>query len=311
MMYEDTYDKLHKIETSPEALASTRAFLAEHLRIFMYKEEPVLICFPDNGPESFGGIVGQAVRDCGGVPVFWGPDYRWKELLRQAFHTHAHTIVAHPLIVLGLMKVAKATATPLYIHNVVLGGYPYARWMLEGIKKGLDCKVWGCYSVRSGPVVVGFTCDREAGIHIRDERFRAVVLSEQGDPLPDPKRGRLMFESREDPSLIYDPQETSTLLHQPCSCGCDAPRIVETVYVGKDNPSKAMLEERFLAWSSILDYRATQTEFGVDLELVVFPGESLPKIHSCAKLTVRPWNPDEDVPFYMEENFLKLSEKYW
>ena len=310
-MYADTYDKLHKIETSSEALASTRAFLAERLRVFMYKEEPVLICFPDNGPESFGGIVGQAVRDCGGVPVFWGPDYRWKVLLRQAFHTHAHTIVAHPLVVLGLMKVAKATATPLYIHNVVLGGYPYARWMLDGIKKGLDCKVWGCYSVRSGPVVVGFTCDREAGIHIRDDRFEALVLSEQGEPLPDPKRGKLVFASREDPDLFYDPQETSTLLHQPCSCGCDAPRIVETVYTGKDNPSKSMLEERFLAWSSILDYRATQTESGVDLELVVFPGESLPKIPSCAKLTIRPWNPEADMPFYMEENFLKLSEKYW
>lgn len=310
-MYEDTYDKLHRIETSPEALALTRAFLAERLRVFMYKEEPVLICFPDNGPESFGGIVGQAVRDCGGVPVFWGPDYRWKVLLRQAFNTHAHTIVAHPLVVLGLMKVAKATATPLYIHNVVLEGYPYARWMLDGIKKGLDCKVWGCYSVHSGPVVVGFTCDREAGIHIREDRFEAVVLSDDGELLPDPKRGKLMFASREDPELVYDPQETSTLLHQPCSCGCDAPRIVETVYTGTDNPSKAILEERFLAWSSILDYRATQTESGVDLELVVFPGESLPKIPSCAKLTIRPWRPEEDMPFYMEENFLKLSEKYW
>lgn len=310
-MYEDTYDKLHRIETSPEALALTRAFLAERLRVFMYKEEPVLICFPDNGPESFGGIVGQAVRDCGGVPVFWGPDYRWKVLLRQAFNTHAHTIVAHPLVVLGLMKVAKATATPLYIHNVVLEGYPYARWMLDGIKKGLDCKVWGCYSVHSGPVVVGFTCDREAGIHIREDRFEAVVLSDDGELLPDPKRGKLMFASREDPELVYDPQETSTLLHQPCSCGCDAPRIVETVYTGTDNPSKALLEERFLAWSSILDYRATQTESGVDLELVVFPGESLPKIPSCAKLTIRPWRPEEDMPFYMEENFLKLSEKYW
>ena len=310
-MYADTYDKLHKIETSPEALALTREFLAQRLRVFMYKEEPVLICFPDNGPESFGGIVGQAVRACGGVPVFWGQDYRWKVLLKQAFNTHAHTIVAHPLVVLGLMKVAKATATPLYIHNVVLGGYPYALWMLDGIKKGLDCRVWGCYSVRSGPVVVGFTCDREASIHIRDDRFKAVVLGNEGEPLPDPKRGRLMFASREDPELVYDPQETSTLLHQPCSCGCDAPRIVETVYTGTDNPSKSMLEERFLAWSSILDYRATQTESGIDLELVVFPGESLPKIPSCAKLTIRPWRPEEDIPFYMEENFLKLSEKYW
>lgn len=310
-MKADCYDKLYRIETTPAALDATREFLVERLRAFMYKEEPVLICFPDGGPKSFGGIVGQAVRDCGGVPVFWGPDYRWKELLRQAFQTHAHTIVANPLVVLGLMKVAKVTSTPLYIHNVVLGGYPYARWMLDDVKRGLDCKIWGCYSVRSGPIVVGFTCDQEAGIHVRDDRFLAQVLDEQGNPLPDPMRGRLMFTSTRDPAQVYDPEETSILMHQPCSCGCDAPRIVETIYIGSDNPSKNILEERFLAWSSVLDFRATQTPFGIDLELVVFPGEPLPQVPSCARLTIRPWDPDTDVPFYMLDNFVNKPEKYW
>lgn len=310
-MHTDSYEKLYRIETTPNALAATRDFLSQRLRAFLYKEEPVLICFPDQGPDSFGGIAAEAVRDCGGVPVFWGPDYRWKELLRQAFNTHAHTVVAHPLVVLGLMKVAKATATPLYIHNVVLGGYPYARWMVEGVKKGLDCKIWGCYSVRCGPVVLGFTCEQEAGIHIRDDRFEAVVVDEQGNTLPDPNRGKLLFISREDPSLIYDPEEVSILRHQPCSCGCDAPRIVETIYTGTDNPAKKILEERFLAWSSILDYRVEETESGMELELVVFPGQPLPQVPSCAKLTVRSWDPETDIPFYMRDNFMKVPEKYW
>ena len=310
-MKEDSYEKLYRIETTPAALDAAREFLAERLRVFMYKEEPVLICFPDEGPKSFGGIVGQAVRDCGGVPVFWGPDYRWKELLRQAFHTHAHTVIANPLVVLGLMKVAKATATPLYIHNVVLCGYPYARWMLDDVKKGLDCRIWGCYSVRSGPVVVGFTCDQEAGIHVRDDRFTAEVLDEKGESLPDPNRGRLVFASTKDSSVVYDPEETSILMHQPCSCGCDAPRIVETVYIGRGNPTKYALEERFLGWSSVLDFRATQTEFGIDLELVVFPDEPLPPLPSCARLTVRHWDPDMEVPFYMLDNFVNKTEKYW
>lgn len=310
-MQNDSYARLYEIETSPEAIAATRQFLSERLRAFMYKEEPVLICFPDQGPESFGGIVGDAVRQCGGVPVFWGPDYRWKTLLRQAFNTHAHTVVAHPLVILGLMKVARITSTPLYIHNVVLGGYPYARWMLDGVKKGLDCRIWGCYSVRSGPAVIGFTCDQEAGIHVRDDRFEAVVVDAEGEVLPDPNRGRLFFISRDDPNLVYDPEETSVLHHQPCSCGCDAPRIVETVYVGADNPAKTLLEERFLAWSSILDYRANETESGLDLELVVFPGQPLPQIPSCAKLTIRNWDPDTDVPFYIQEHFLDVPEKYW
>lgn len=310
-MKPDCYEKLYKLETTPEALEATRDYIADRLRTFMYKEEPVLICFPDQGSSSFGGIVAEAVRHCGGIPVFWGPDYRWKTLLRQAFDTHAHTVVAPPLVVLGLMKLAKATSTPLYISNVVMGGYPYSSWMLHGLRTGLDCKVWGCYSLRAGPVVTGFTCDQNAGIHIREERFHAMVVDEQGVELPDPKRGSLKIISKIDPTLEYDPEENSILLHQPCSCGCDSPRIVETVYTGSDNPSKFLFEERLLAWSSILDYRARQTESGIDLELVVFPGESLPRIPSCAKLNVRPWNPEEDIPFYVQETFMKLPEKYW
>lgn len=310
-MNQDSYEQLFALETTQDALESTCEYLRSKLQQFLHKQEPVLICFPDDGPASFGGVLGEAVRRANGRPVFWGPDYRWKELLRLAFDTRANTVIAHPLVALGLMKLVKATSTPLHIRNVVLGGYPYARWMLEGLKKGLDARIWGCYSMRSGPVVAGFTCDQQAGIHLRDDVFEASVVDESGALLPDPQRGRLRFRSRKDPQLVYDPEETSTLLHQPCSCGCDAPRIVETIYVGHDNPSKSMLEERFLAWSSILDYRARLTESGIDLELVVFPGESLPKLPSCAKLTVRPWDPEVDIPFYMADNFMKIPENYW
>lgn len=308
-MNEAVYQKLLQIESTQEALNGTREFLAQRFQEFLYQEEPVLIGFPDEGPKSFGGIVAQAVRDCGGVPVFWGPDYRWRELLRLAFHTHAHTVVAHPMVVLGLMKIARATSTPLYIHNVVVCGYPYAWWMLQSIKYGLDCRIWGCDILCTDPVVVGFTCDKEAGFHIREDRFEAVVRDEDGKILPDSSRGRLFLNSRIDPSLSLDTEKTARLLHQPCSCGCDAPRVSEMQYVGWDNPAKQIPEDRFLAWSSILDYRARESESGTELELVVFPDRSLPQIPSCAKLTIRNWDPEEDIPFYIQEYFQKSSAK--
>lgn len=307
----DCYDELYRLETRPEALSATADYLAGKLDVFLQKQEPVLICFPNSGTESLGAVFGEAVCRCGGKPIYWGPDYRWKELLRIAFDTHTQTVAAPPMVILGLMKLAKATATPLYIHNVVLGGYPYARWMVEGLKKGLDSKIWGCYSIRSGPVVVGFTCDQEAGIHIREDLFDAVVMDQEGSILPDPQRGALKLIYKKEQDLIYDPEESAILRHQPCSCGNDAVRIVETIYTGRDNPSKTMLEQRFLAWSSVLDYRARQTESGIALELVVFPGESLPKLPSCAKLTIRSWDPEQDIPFYIQDNFIKIPEKYW
>ena len=308
----EVYEKLHKLETTPEALNKTIDYIADHLKMFVHANEQVLICYPDAGPSSFGGILEQAVQRCDCIPVFWGPDYRWKTLLRQAFSMHAITVLGPPLVVLGLMKMSKATSTPLYIHNVMLGGYHYAAWMLEGIKKGLDCRVWGCYSIGPGPVVAGFTCGQEAGIHVRDDLFDVAITDAAGSPLPDPQRGHLFltYQRGTDWELVYDTEESAKLLHQPCSCGSDAPRIIETLYVGTDDPTKKMLEERFLAWSSILDYKVEKTESGIALELVVFPGEPLPQIPNCAKLVIRAWDPELDYPFCME-GLKKLAEKDW
>lgn len=307
----DAYQTLWELETTPEALDASCDYLAGKLKGLLSVQEPVLICYPDEGEKSLGGMFGKVVRACGAVPLFWGPDYRWKELLRIAFTTRANTIIAHPTVVLGLMKLAKATRTPLYIYDVVLAGYPFARWMVNGITKSLDCRVWGCYTVRCGPVILGLTCDRKAGIHIRDDIFSVKLVDEAGNPVEEPHRGKLLLTHKAAPDVIFDPEETCFLRHQPCSCGCDSPRLVETLYTGRDNLTKSLLEERFLQWSSVLDYRAKRTACGVDLELVVFPGESLPKLPTCAKLWVRPWEPDTDIPFYMLDHIINATENYW
>ncbi len=310
-MKQDAYQVLYEQETTQQALENSCAFLADKLRGLLSAQEPVLICFPDEGGTSIGGIFGKVVRSCGAEALFWGPDYRWKELLRIAFSTRANTIIAHPTVVLGLMKLAKATQTPLYIYDVVLVGYPYARWMVEGIKKSLDCRVWGCYAMRSGPVILGFTCDREVGIHIRDDIFNVSVVDEAGKQVEDPGRGRLLISLKNAPDAVFDPEETTMLRYQPCACGCDSPRLVETLYTGQHNLTKALLEERFLQWFSVLDYRAVHTECGMDLELVVFPGESLPKLPSCARLRVRPWEAEREIPFYMLDHVINNTENYW
>ena len=307
----DNYKKFYELETTPEALESTCRYLEENFRGFLKKNEPVLICFPDLGPTSFGNLVARAVEACEANPIFWGPDYRWKNLLWQAFQTHAETIVASPWMALGLMKLSKYTNTPLYVTDVVLGGYPYAKWMVGGIKKELDCRVWGCYAVRSGPVVVGFTCNQEAGIHIREDIVNALIVDEVGNVQPDSKRGKFMMVSRKNENLIHDSEETSILMRQPCSCGCDSPRIIDVIYTGGGDFSLHMLEEKLLPWSSILEFRYQVTESGVDLEVVVFPGAPLPELPNCAKLTVRPWNPEDDVPMCIQELLQKKFENNW
>ncbi len=308
-MTQDSYKKILDLESTPEAIAATVSYLAKQMKRFLQTLEPVLICYPDEGPASLGGIFKEAVLQCEATPVFWGDDFRWKTLLHIAFETHANTVIAHPLVALGLMKLSRATATPLYVYDVIACGDPFGHWMLEGMKSGLDCKIWGCYAVRSGPVVAGFSCEQEAGIHIREDVLIPKVQYPTGDEQFGPRRGKLYFASAKNPEVIYDPQEIAVVHHHPCSCGCDEPRVVETNSSKQDTISRMLLEEKFLTWSSVLDYHAEYTESGAALEMVVFPGESLPKLPTFAKLNVRPWNPDEDIPFCMRKYAMKIPEK--
>jgi len=108
-----SFEEFRQMQTTPEALDKTCDYIADKLRVFLKRQEPVLICFPNKGEDSLANIFGKAVVRCGGKPIYWGPDFRWKELLRLAFDTHAHTVIAAPTIALGLMKLSKVTGTPL------------------------------------------------------------------------------------------------------------------------------------------------------------------------------------------------------
>ena len=112
-MKPDGYQKIYELETTPEALEATSSYVASQLKPFLSTLEPVLICFPNDGPASLGGIFKSAVEMCCATAIVWGPDYRWRELLRLAFDSHANTVIAHPLIALGLVKLANVTGTPL------------------------------------------------------------------------------------------------------------------------------------------------------------------------------------------------------
>ena len=299
-MIAKTIHQLSELESTPEALERTRGYLRARMGQILRPNEGVLICFADEGPRSLGGLLKQVLLECKCKPIFWGPDMRWKGLLRQAFESYASAVIGPPLVVLGLMKISKTTRTPLNIHNAFLLGYPYTSWMTEGIKRGLDCRTWGCYWIGEGPVIAGFTCDKEAGIHIREDIFEARVRKSDGSMEEDARRGTLTLHYKPDPHLVYDTQETAKIWHQPCSCGCDDPRIVEAVYVGGADPARTMLEDRFLSWSSVLDYRVNQKADGLHAELVVFPGETVPEITGCAEVGIRLWDPNADVPFCME-----------
>ena len=54
-----------------------------------------------------------------------------------------------------------------------------------------------------------------------------------------------------------------------------------------------------LRWSSVLDCTVQKSEYGLEMELVTFAGEKLPKMPTCAKRKSKNWEPEKDMPFWL------------
>ncbi len=90
--------------------------------------------------------------------------------------------------------------------------------------------------------------------------------------------------------------------------------MVETIQTGLDckvqcvwgqerreeDPAVEALRRELRRWTTILDFRLNRGTGGLALEMIVFPGEKLPKLPTLAKLVIREWDPDQDEPFAVE-----------
>ncbi len=288
--------------TTPEELAATVDYLVQQMNAFLRPVDKVLICFPDDGPCSLGGLFTAAVRKMKATPILLGEDHRWKTILKLAFHSRATAIVAPPLVVLGLTKLAKMTKTPLYFRNVITAGYFCYRWMVDGIKRGLDCDVWGCYDACQDSMVAGFTCKVCSGIHIRQDKF-CFDIQDEGDQV-----GDVFISLKSDPTVRLNTFDRARFSKTTCACGSTVPLLVD--FGPGSDVDEIILEmgAQFHTWTSILDAYLFRGECGLELELVTFPGEKLPKFPTVAKLIVRPWDPERDVPNWFQAGWRNSAQ---
>ena len=288
-MEHPAYAKMMEMASTPEAMEVTVAYLAKSFR-FIKPNEQVLICFTRDRANEIGSLFEKAVVRCGGVPIFWEKDFRWKTLLRQAFSNRVSTIIAPPLVALGLSKIARFNGTPLYIRNVVTAGYPCLEWMVEGIARGFDCNAYGCFTP-GGQLVGGFTCSKTPGIHLRDDVYGVEIINADETGL-----GDMILYSKENPELRYPMGEKAKLVKN--SCEVSDQHLIDTQPGEASDLELDALNQQLINWTSVLDARVRRSSFGLELELVVFPGEKLPKLPNAAKQVVRPWDPEKDEPFY-------------
>lgn len=294
-MNDIAYQRLTEMASQPEALESAAEYLVSRLSVFLKQRDKVLILFPDD-PKAVGGLMKTAVLRCGAVPQFMLGDNRWLTILKTAFVNRSDCIIGPPLTLLGLAKVAKHMGTPLFARNIMVAGYPIKEWMVNGIERGLDCRAWGCYDPGSSAMIAGFTCS-QCCLHLRDRGYRVRILDDAGNEVPKGKTGRVILSPEYEPELMFDTGDLARFEETPCKCGAATPRLMDIDTNNGIDPSLSKLGESFHYWGSILDCKLTNTGYGLELELVVFPGEKLPQFPNCAKLVVRAWNPETDEPF--------------
>ena len=142
-------ERILALSSREEELKATVAYLTQNLAPAVKSGDAVLICFPHEQETDFGTMAGKAVKNCGGNPVFWGEDPRWKELLRLSFLWKATAIIAPPLIILGLTKLTAYKKVPLYLTHAVMAGYPCLNWFIDGVEPaGTSIDSNGCLTYK-------------------------------------------------------------------------------------------------------------------------------------------------------------------
>ena len=305
-MERDAYREIISRSQTPEAIENTIAYLVEHLSRFIRKGERVLLCFPCREKGSLSWFMEQAVLRCSAVPVVW-TDNLWKTLLRQAFTNRVTAIIGPSLILLGLMKLKQHNGTPLYIRRVVVAGYPSPDWMIEGLVKGFDCEVGGCFGLEHSGIVAGFACGRSWGVHLRGDVYGIDVVDEQGDSVPVGTTGQMVLYPKEDPKLRLPLGDYAVLNREKCECGSETVRLTHLRYGGLMDPELDALAQNLLTWNSILDCHVKRGDYGLEIEIVCFQGEKLPKLPTAAKLQIRSWDPQSDTPL-LHASSLKIPE---
>lgn len=297
-MEHPAYREMLALSREAQQQERTVAYLAEHLGQLLKKREKVFICFFDHQEGGLGWLMEQAVLRCDGVPVIWGPDHLWKTLLQQAFYSRASTIIAPPLIVLGLAKLKKYNGIPLYIRRAITAGYPCLDWMIDGIVSGLDCTTGGCFGVGQTGILAGFSCTKSRGVHLREDAYGVDIVDGSGTPVPDGELGEMVLWPKDRPELRLPLGQNARLVTEPCPCGCTAPRLMDLCPGRTEDPALAELGQYLQSWTSVLDCRLNRGEYGLELEMIVFAGEQLPVLPSAAKQVIRPWDPKLDEPFW-------------
>lgn len=126
----------------------------------------------------------------------------------------------------GTDPVKDLTVRRIIVAGEPGGSIPTIRGAIEKIWKARIYEVYGMSEIMGS---IAASCDKQDGLHVAEDSIIAEVIdTETGQPVPDGKRGELVFTALKKfgrPMIRYKSGDIGTITHDRCGCGRSYARI--------------------------------------------------------------------------------------
>lgn len=230
----------------------TVEFFANGLAELIYPDDKVIICFPYTDELSLGGLIGEAVRRIGAVPLLPGHDKTYGEFLDIIRENGAEVFLGPPVLLLSLLRLDPDTT----LKRALVSGDHCSETVLGKCEKILGTKLFPHYGLRESGLGGAYTCTAHAGMHIRENDMICEIVDEAGNVLPDESWGELVITTiglEAMPLFRYKTGDFARLIGGVCPCGSSVKRLEVSGRISK-TPVMGHYEDILFNFDNIIDF---------------------------------------------------------
>ncbi|MBQ8830004.1 MAG: AMP-binding protein [Oscillospiraceae bacterium] len=232
--------------------ARTTEFFANGLAELIFPGDKVIICFPYTDSLSLGGLIGEAVRRIGAVPLLPGHDRSYGEFLDIIRENEANVYLGPPVLLLSLLRLQPDTT----LKRALVSGDHCSETVLSFCEEILGSKLFPHYGLRESGLGGAYTCTAHAGMHIRENDMICEIIDETGSPLPDGDWGELVITTiglEAMPLFRYRTGDFARILEGTCPCGSEVKRLEVMGRISK-NAVMGHYEDILFGFDNIIDF---------------------------------------------------------
>ena len=234
----------------------TTEFFANGLAELIYPSDKVIICFPYTDALSLGGLVGEAVRRIGAVPVFAGHDKTYGEYLDIIRENRASVYIGPPVLLLSILRLDPNTT----LKRALISGDRCSNTVIKECEKLLGTKLFPHYGLRESGLGCAYTCSAHEGMHIRENDIICEIIDESGNVLPHGDWGELVITTiglEAMPLFRYRTGDFARFLPEVCPCGSTVLRMEVTGRISR-NVQIGHFDDLLFGFEDIIDFNITE-----------------------------------------------------